>query len=42
MARGNLPPVRDEIDPPVIHLKKSKIVCDSELVGHLTSYRAAA
>jgi hypothetical protein len=42
MARGNLPPVRDEIDPTVINLKKAKIVCDSELSGHLKSYRAAA
>jgi putative transposase len=41
-ARGNLPPVRDEGDPPVIDLKKAKIVCESELGGHLKSYRAAA
>jgi putative transposase len=40
-ARGNLPPVRDEGEPPVINLKKAKIVCDSELGGHLKSYRAA-
>jgi hypothetical protein len=26
----------------VINLKKAKIVCDSELGGHLKSYRAAA
>jgi putative transposase len=41
-ARGNLPPVRNEGDPPVINLKKTRIVCDSELGGHLRSYRAAA
>jgi hypothetical protein len=34
--------VQDEGDPPVIHLKTAKIVCDSELGGHLKSYRAAA
>jgi putative transposase len=41
-ARGNLPPVRNEGNPAVINLKKAKIVCDSELGGHLKSYRAAA
>jgi hypothetical protein len=41
-ARGNLPPVRNEGDPPVIQFKTAKIVCDSELGGHLKSYRAAA
>lgn len=41
-ARGNLPPVRECDDPPVVDLKKQRIVCDSELGGHLKSYRAAA
>jgi hypothetical protein len=40
-ARGNLPPVRDEGDPPVVDLKQARIVCDSELGGHLKSYREA-
>jgi hypothetical protein len=34
--------VRDEGEPPVIQLKTANIVCDSELGGHLKSYRAAA
>jgi len=38
----NLPPARASDDPPVVELKKAKIVCDSELGGHLKSYRAAA
>ncbi len=38
---GNLPPVRDSDDPPVVDLKKHGIGCDRELGGHLKSYRAA-
>jgi putative transposase len=41
-ARGNLPPVRECDDPPVVDLTKQRIVCDSELGGHLKSYRSAA
>jgi hypothetical protein len=41
-APRNLPPVRNEGDPPVINLKKAKVVCESELGGHLKSCRAAA
>jgi len=40
-ARGNLPRVRDSDDPPVVDLKKQRIVCDSELGGHLRSCCAA-
>jgi hypothetical protein len=36
-----LPPVREGDDPPKVDLKKVRIVCDSELGGHLKSYRAA-
>jgi hypothetical protein len=38
---GNVPPVRDSDDPPVVDLKKHGIGCDRELGGHLKSYRAA-
>jgi hypothetical protein len=38
----NLLLVRYSDDPPVINLKAARIVCDSELGGHLKSYRAAA
>jgi putative transposase len=41
-ARGHLSPVQDESEPPVIHLKTARIVCESEFSGHLKSYRAAA
>jgi len=41
-ARGNLPPERDSDGPPMVDLKKQRIVCDSEFGGHLKSYRAAA
>jgi len=41
-ARGNLPRVRECDDPPIVDLKKHRIVCDCELGGHLKSYRAAA
>ena len=40
-ARGNLPPVRKCDDPPVVDLKKQRMVCASELGGHLTSNRPA-
>jgi hypothetical protein len=32
-ARGNLPPVRERDDPPVVDLMKQKIVCDSDSAG---------
>jgi hypothetical protein len=32
-ARGNLPPVRDEGDPPVINLKTAKIVAVANSAG---------
>jgi putative transposase len=41
-GRDNLPPVRDSGDPPVVDLKTHKLVCHTELGGHLKSYRAAA
>jgi putative transposase len=41
-GRDHLPPVRDSDDPPVIDLAKHKLVCHTELGGHLKSYRAAA
>ena len=41
-ARNNLPPVRID-DPPVLKsFPEGKIVCDSELGGHLKSYRRVA
>jgi putative transposase len=41
-GRGHLPPVRDEDEPPRVDLAKHKLVCHTELGGHLKSYRAAA
>ena len=41
-ARDHLPPVRDSGDPPVVDLTKHKLVCHTELGGHLKSYRVAA
>lgn len=41
-GRDNLPPVRDDGDPPVVDLTKHKLVCHTELGGHLKSYRTAA
>lgn len=42
-ARDHLPPVREEEAPPVsVDFRREKIVCDSELGGHLKSYRSAA
>jgi putative transposase len=41
-GRDHLPPVRDSDDPPVVDLAKHKLVCHTELGGHLKSYRAAA
>lgn len=41
-GRNHLPPVHDDGEPPVIDLAKEKIVCHSELGGHLKSYRRAA
>jgi hypothetical protein len=40
--RGKLPRLRDSDESSVVDLKKRKIVCDSELGGHLKSYRATA
>jgi hypothetical protein len=41
-ARDNLPPVRDD-DPPILTaFPVGEIVCDSELGGHLKSYRRVA
>jgi hypothetical protein len=34
--------VHEHDDPPVVDLAKHKLVCYSELGGHLKSYRAAA
>jgi len=42
-ARDHLPPVREDETPPVsVDFRREKIVCDSELGGHLKSYRRAA
>lgn len=41
-ARDNLPPVRDESPPVSVDFSRDKIVCDTELGGHLKSYRRAA
>jgi putative transposase len=38
-GRDHLPPVRENDDPPVIDLRKHKLVCHTELGGHLKSYR---
>ena len=41
-GRDHLPPVRDDEDPPVVDLGKHKLVCHTELGGHLKAYRATA
>ena len=41
-ARDNLPPVRDSDPPLLTAFPTGEIVCDSELGGHLKSYRRAA
>jgi len=41
-GRDHLPPVRDEGEPPVVASAKIKLICHTELGGHLKSYRAAA
>jgi putative transposase len=41
-GRDHLPPVRLEGDPPVVDLVNNRIECQSELGGHLKSYRRAA
>ena len=41
-VRDHLPPVRDNDDPPVVNLTKRKLVCHTELGGHLKAYGAAA
>jgi len=41
-ARDNLPPVCDEEGTAAIDLSKQKVVCHTELGGHLKSYYAAA
>ncbi len=40
--RGHLPPIRDESPTVLQKFSKSMVVCDSELGGHLMSYRRAA
>jgi putative transposase len=41
-GRDHLPPVRESDDPPRLELTKHKLLCHTELGGHLKSYRAAA
>jgi putative transposase len=41
-GRDHLPPIRDEGEPPTVDLANHKVVCQTELGGHLKSYRAAA
>ena len=41
-GRDHLPPVRESDDPPRLDLTKHKLICHTELGGHLKSYRAAA
>ncbi|WP_149495356.1 integrase core domain-containing protein [Roseiconus lacunae] len=41
-GRDHLPPVCDEGEPTVVNLSQHKAVCQTELGGHLKSYRAAA
>ena len=41
-ARDNLPPVRDCEQPIVSSMPPSRVVCDTELGGHLKSYRRVA
>jgi putative transposase len=41
-GRDHLPPVRDSDHPPTVDLAKHKLICYTELGGHLKSYRAAA
>jgi putative transposase len=41
-GRDNLPPVRNQESPPTVDLTKHKLVCHTELGGHLKLYRAAA
>ncbi len=41
-ARDNLPPVRDSDPPLLTAFPAREIVCDSELGGHLKSYRLVA
>lgn len=41
-GRHHLPPIRDGDQPPTVELCKQKLVCHTELGGHLKSYRPAA
>ena len=41
-GRDHRPPVREQATIPAIDLTKHKLVCHTELGGHLKSYRAAA
>ena len=41
-SRDHLPPVRDNEVQPTVDLKSKRIVCHTELGGHLKSYHAAA
>lgn len=41
-GRDHLPPLRDEQEATAVDLKKYKVVCHTELGGHLKSYLTAA
>ena len=41
-SRDHLPPIRDDETPTMVDLKAHRIVCHTELGGHLKSYHAAA
>jgi putative transposase len=41
-SREHLPPIPDEIATKPIKFSKNQVVCDSELGGHLLSYRLAS
>ena len=41
-GQDHLPPIRDEGEPPAVDLANHKVVRQTELGGHLKSYRAAA
>ncbi len=40
-VRDHLPPVRESDDPPTLDLTEQKLICHTELGGHLKPYRAA-
>lgn len=41
-SRDHLPPIRDKVTTVPIVFKKDQVMCDSELGGHLLSYRRAS